>query len=267
MTQRSRHPLRARFTGWIQRRFLVRLHMTAILLGVVAGGTLVNVQLYAFGLHSMMWRHLAVIGCSYLFFLALVRVWIAYVRSSGSSNDSADLDVVDLFDHGGHWIDWGSQPMHGGPSLSADGGSSFGGGGATGSWGEGASSANSLSSSSSSTSSLSVPSIDLDEGGCVVLAVLAVLVAAICGTGLYLIYIAPTMLAEAAFEALLAGALARRTRKMEQKGWVGSVVGATALPLTIVLLMSVAFAAVAARICPGSTSVAQVVACASERNQ
>jgi hypothetical protein len=71
----------------------------------------------------------------------------------------------------------------------------------------------------------------------VVLALLAI-AALVCGAGIYLVYQAPFILSEAAFQALLAGGLAHRARRIEQGDWLGSVFRATWIPFVLTLLLS-----------------------------
>lgn len=181
--------IRERFVTWVKQRFLVRLHMTAILLSVVAVGTAGNFALYAFGVTELLPRHLAVLAIAYVAFLGFVRLWIAHVRAAAHRRERYDDDFADVLDLASHvdWIGGATRGVSGGgPHVALDSGASFGGGGATGSWGEPSisepvspvtsSMASNASSSSTSSSSLDIGGVDLDEGGCLI-AVLALLVA------------------------------------------------------------------------------------------
>jgi hypothetical protein len=61
----------------------------------------------------------------------------------------------------------------------------------------------------------------------VALIVLAVLVATILASTLYVLYGAPTILSEAAFEGILAASLIKRTRAISDTAWVGSILKTT----------------------------------------
>lgn len=108
----------------------------------------------------------------------------------------------------------------------------------------------------------SLPDVDLGDGdGCAVLAVLALLIAAILGAGGYLIYTAPEILSEVAFDAMLASSLVRVTRRMERQGWVVSAVRGTIVPFSIVLAMTLALAYTMHRTCPAASTIRQALAC------
>ena len=59
------------------------------------------------------------------------------------------------------------------------------------------------------------------------------------GAGIYLIYEAPVILTEAAFEFLLASGMIRRFRRMDEPDWLGSVFRMTWMPFVLVLLITV----------------------------
>ena len=91
---------------------------------------------------------------------------------------------------------------------------------------------------------------------------LAALVLAIVLAGLYLIYAAPAILAEAAFQALLAPALIPAVRRAEAEGWVPATVRATALPFACMLVAAVGFGFAAMEMCPEARRMAEVIDCA-----
>ena len=103
------------------------------------------------------------------------------------------------------------------------------------------------------------PSLDLDDGW------LLVLVLAIAAAAIYVVYAAPLILSEAAFEAALAAALARRANRISTAGWVGSVVRATLLPFAVVLIFAAATGWYAQKRCPGATRLRDAVRCATAR--
>ena len=78
-------------------------------------------------------------------------------------------------------------------------------------------------------------------GGIVVLGVLAAVVAAVLGSAVYVISEAPLILSEAAFDRLLAVALVKKTRIIDDEDWIGSILGTTWKPFAITL--AVAFSA------------------------
>jgi hypothetical protein len=132
------------------------------------------------------------------------------------------------------------------------GGGDSGGAGASDSWGE------------STSGSSWIPSVDLDvdlgDDGWLVLVLLVVLVLVIALSGGYLIWIAPQILPEAAFQAVLASTLAR-VSKQPHHDWMPGVLRATAIPFVLILLLSAALGWAAHRHCPQATRLADVFHC------
>jgi hypothetical protein len=114
------------------------------------------------------------------------------------------------------------------------------------------------SSSSGGGSSGSLFDADVDEG--VVLLLFALLLAVIFGAGIYLVYQAPAILTEAAFEAVLASGLVKASRRMTRAGWMGSIFRSTWVPFAIVLAMAIAFGFVAKSFCPDAAKISDVLA-------
>lgn len=98
---------------------------------------------------------------------------------------------------------------------------------------------------------------DWDAG--IVLTAFALLVLVVVGVGIYLVYAAPSLLTEVAFEAVLASGLVNATRRMHSFGWVGGAFRATMLPLILVLAMTLMFGLVAWHYCPKATKISEVV--------
>jgi len=80
-----------------------------------------------------------------------------------------------------------------------------------------------------------------DEGGIVVIvvfAVLATIMAVVVGAGVYLVYEAPFILSEAAFEVILAASLVRGTKRIDSADWLGSVFKTTSIPFFVTLALA-----------------------------
>jgi hypothetical protein len=97
------------------------------------------------------------------------------------------------------------------------------------------------------------------EGGLIILAVLAIVLIIVFCSGVYVIWEAPNILAEAAFQAILATSLRRRARLVDQPGWTGSLLQATWWPFAIVLVATSIFGFVASHYCPGATRLPEVL--------
>ena len=203
-------------------RFFLRFHMTVILGLTFLAGLAVTKLFLDRGNTDLALRYGTAVVVSYAAFLLLLKGWLWYIDDRPSEADGDG--VVDA-------IDIASDFLH---STGRDGavefeGGSFGGGGASGTFGDGAGSA--------------LADLGGDEDGCA-LAVVVMIVVAVVGitlSALYLIYAAPAILAEAAFEALLASSLIRGARKAESPGWVGGAVSATALPFLAIFVLATGF--------------------------
>jgi hypothetical protein len=81
-----------------------------------------------------------------------------------------------------------------------------------------------------------------DEGGLVLVVVvglLALLLFSVLSAGVFLVWQGPAILAEAAFNAVLAASLVRSTKKMQDPDWFGSVFRATWKPFGVVFALAI----------------------------
>ena len=149
------------------------------------------------------------------------------------------------------------------PSFRGGGGGS-GGGGASASFdtdalapGEG-SGTPSFSLSSKGGSSSGGWGIDFGDDGWVLILLIALL-AAVFGAVAWILYAAPTILADAAFAGMLSAGLVRSTRHIASGGWVASVVGHTWFAFAVVVVLAIAFAVVAQNHFPEAHTLVDVV--------
>jgi len=293
MSNRINEP---KFKHRLLASFFVRFHMTLILGAVCVSGIITSKMLLVLGVTSMLVRYPIAVVCAYVIFFLLMRMWLWYVgisprarnslstrspnRSSHSSSSSSGIS----FDPGS-----GSSSGEGGSSWTGFGGGGSGGGGASDSWGEASSSANWLTSSeplpsisggSFNFGSLSSPSsgssgggfdLDLGDDGCwpiVVLLLLVALVLGIFGAGAYLIYQAPAIFAEAAFQAALASGLIKASKGIDNGDWKGGVFKATWIPFVSVLALAMTFGLAVHHYCPAATKASEVFnSCKSHKSQ
>lgn len=277
-----------KFKQRLLSRYFVRLHMVLILGAVGISGVASSKLLLMAGLHSLMVRYPIAVAAGYGVFFMLIRLWLWYVGispterrrlsesrggSAGSSSSSG----------GGISVDLGSGSGSGGGSgWKGFGGGGSGGGGASDSWAEAATRANFLAaaepappagggsfelggmgSGSTGGGKGSGGGLDIDLGddgiwAIVALALLIVLIAGIFGSAAYLIYQAPAIFGEAAFDAALASGLARASRGMSGEDWKGSVLKATWIPFVLILAAATAFGWAAHKYCPAATRVTEV---------
>jgi hypothetical protein len=231
---------RQKFVSTLKKRSSLRLHMTLILLATSMAGVLASKGMFTIGLHNVAVRYPVTVLCAYLVFFAAIKVWLWLMTdapiSSSHDTGSNQYNSIDL-------------PLpSGGPGqpLFSGGGGAFDGGGASGDFGD------TLGEMTSGTGEALggvgdavgdvVGGVADDEGGLalvIVLGILAVLLFSVLGAGVFLIYQAPAILAEAAFDAVLAASLVRSSRKMNQPDWMGSIFKATWKPFAVVLLLAI----------------------------
>ncbi len=257
---------RERLRRFLEKRFSLRFHMVMILTGTFFAGLLVSKLLLIMHVYNMLIRYPVAVICSYLAFFGFVKLWLVYLSSSAGSrslvnndSNSSDWSITDLP------IDL---PSSGGPSFSAGGGS-FSGGGASASFDSMAEAPAQVFTAGASDSDGGVVSsvadgvgdaasgIFDDDGA--VLIILGILLALVFGAGIYLIYQAPVILSEAAFQAVLSTSLLRSMKKMSHPDWVGGVLRTTILPFAGVMVISVATAWVIHSAHPETTKMTEVL--------
>lgn len=249
---------RAEFKQSLVRRFVVRFHMALMLTALGASGLLISKVLLQAGVRSMLERYSIAVVLSYALFFLFIKLWLMYVSPAKPKPKSRSVDVGNVFDIGELPVD-----LAGNSSVAGDqifgGSGDFGGGGATDLWGGDAAQAIISTPSTKGGRGGGSPlfDFDLDEG--IVLIVLALLLLSIFGAGAYLVYAAPEILSEAAFEALLAAGLIKASKKMNGSGWMGSVLKATWIPFVIVLVMTGIFGMVAQTYYPHATRLADIL--------
>ncbi|HEV2718583.1 MAG TPA: hypothetical protein VG323_01090, partial [Thermoanaerobaculia bacterium] len=94
-----------------------------------------------------------------------------------------------------------------------------------------------------------------------VVILVALLVLAIAVAAIYVIWAAPAILSEAAFQGVLAAALTRRAKKISNGSWEGSVIRATAIPFAAVLIFAVALGWYAQKHCPTAMRLREAIHC------
>ncbi len=242
---------KAAFMAWIAGHFFLRFHMTLILGGTFLAGLLVTKMFMGAGNTNLALRYGVAVAASYAAFLLLINLWLWYVGARTDDDETDAGNVVDALDLASDMAS-GLRPSGGPANLFDAGGGSFGGGGSTGSFGE--------------TAAEGVSGLvgDADDAGCAIVVVLlvAALVLTVGVAGAYLVWAAPGILAEAAFEAFLASALIPGARKSEAQGWLQGTVRATVVPFAVMMIAAVSFGWAANELCPGARRMADVIACA-----
>jgi len=228
---------------YLEQQDYPRLQMTMMVMGTALAGMLSSWVLLQMGINHMGWRYGCSVICAYIAFLRLLRIWLHFEgRRIQVDMGIVDVeDVVDLADAasdielpsirgggGGGGVSGSSfqaspqvpmllpQPMPAQPPVSGGGGGSGSGGGAFDF------------------------SLDGDEAVVVIL-VVAALAAALLAA-FWVIYQAPTILADVALNGALSAGLYKRLKTVEEgENWVFSAFKRTALPLVVVgILFAVA---------------------------
>ena len=254
--------------SYLERRYSTRLLMSAILAASGLVAMLTSSILLGLGVTSMMVRYPIGIALSYVTFLVGVFVWLRLMGLRTNSGAKTDLvDVADAADIS--WSGGGSGGGGGGGFGLPRGGGAFDGGGANASFAQAEARMPLMGAASSGPGSTSKPgpSLGIDfgdvDGEAIVLLLLAVvLVAVVFATSGYLIWMGPDILAEAAFGALLAGGLARRTKKETAAGWIAGVVKKTWWPFAVVLVAALFLAGYAQKHYPAAHTLKQAFALA-----
>lgn len=267
MELNKKHFERSSFVTVFKKKLLLRFHMFLILGGVFFSGLLTSKALLELKVKSMPARYVAAVVVAYLVFFLSMKLWLWYVspHSRREENEYTDIPTGSTDMGGGEGAETG-------PTL-RPGGGEFGGAGAGGSFDARAAEGTELfgaekpvaelspgaasESADAGTSAAGDAASVLEEGG-LALAALGAVLLVIFGAGAYLIYEAPMILSEAAFEFFLASGLLRGMRRLEHPDWVGGVFRATWVPFAAMLVLSLFLGIVAHEVCPGAAKLVEV---------
>jgi len=194
---RAREDLVEETAHRLLRHSFPRLQMSALLALTGAAGFLSSFLLLRLGVDSMALRYPVAVALAYGAFLLLLRIWLGLQRD-GWGFFARGLEGVDGAD-----LVPGDVPFHG---------HGFGGGGGSSSLGF---------------------SFDLDESAVLVLLAVLILAVTALGTVLWVLWIAPSLLAEVLVDGLLMTALYRRLRRSQPTGWLPGAVRRTCAPALI----------------------------------
>lgn len=203
--------------------------MSLIVAGSLGMAVIANKFLLLAGLDTMWLRYLWAMVASYLVFLLGIKCWLLYAGYAWPRRSNVDADLPDL--SGSGW-GGGGGPSGGSKSVFSGGGGDFAGAGASGDFDTaGSAIANSGSDAASgigdAVSKAGSAVGDLgggDEGGCALaltLILIAIVLAAVFGSAVYIVFNAPAILAEAVFSAAgrWSGARLAARRRGELDPW------------------------------------------------
>jgi hypothetical protein len=224
-----------------------RFQVSLILLFTGLAGFLTSFSLLHLGLRWMWLRYPVAILIAYCVFLLLLRLWL-WLQRHGIPYLDLDVGALDL--------DFGSPGPSGAGGQSAfGGGGDFGGGGSSGTWGESVSSSSTASSGSSFSNGISFD-LDLEEGWLIVIAIIA-LIGGIMAS-LYVIYIAPALLAEILVDGALVAGLYKRVKRIEEGYWLRTAIRRTLAPAVLAAIFFTVAGAALQRAAPEARSIGEV---------
>lgn len=245
---------KGRFKRMLGRRFMVRFHMTLIVIAVVGASLGTSKLLLMAGVSNMVARYPLMVVSGVLVFLVCIKLWLWYIQHSliaGSTpqiaQQSATVEdaieaadtttdvaeaALDVADFIGDLRDAGDLEDAGDVAEAGD---------AVSSAGEGM-----------------LGLLEGEEAGIILFAI-AVVAAVFFGVGIFLIWQAPVILAEAAIPAILVAALRKKGRDIDHPHWTGSVLKATWIPIAIALLVAVVAGCLLQAACPQAVTLSQAV--------
>ena len=244
--------------------------MVAILVATACSGVVASKLLLTAGVNRLAIRYPLAVVFAYLVFFLCIKLWLVYVTPKRHTGGSRLSDWLDVPDFSGSGSGGGS----GGGVIAPlrPGGGQFGGGGASSSFdlpaagimehGGAVGEAPSGAAEGLGEALGEAAGALGDEGGItaiVVVAVLTALVATILGATVYIIYEAPVILSEAAFEGLLAASLVRGTKKIDSGDWVGTIFSTTWKPFLVTLIMALVAGSVMNYYFPGASKIAEIL--------
>jgi len=235
------------FVRILEEQLFLRFHMSLILIGTGLVGLLASKILLIAHIDNIVIRYPVAVIVSYLAFFGFMKLWLSYVTSSSVRQSYEVRDAVTDTLNSIPDFSSGSFPGHG--TFSGGDGGMSGGGGASGSFDVHADvGAHDVLADTAAHASHGIgdsvgdvageAASGIAEEGAFVLVILGILLAIVFGAGLYLVYDAPFILNEAAFDFILAAGLIKSTRKIDDPDWKGSVLRTTWKPFVIALLIS-----------------------------
>jgi len=273
---------KSKFARAFGARYALRFHMALILAVAAGGGFLATWGLHRLHMENVALRYPLAVLLSYAVFFFAVKIWLRCVSCAPAPSKGGDA----FYDPTSVWPDFSGagsgmpsgashdacsipdEPAASGASLFQDGGS--GGGGADRIFdapaGAGLHAAvpedcdTGAGEAVGQVLSGAADAADGEGGLAVALCVgaLALAAAIVFGVGIYLLYAAPTILSEAAFNVVLAGSLVRSGKRISCDDWMGSVFKATRLPFALTLLLALAVGGLIHYLLPGVTTLSEL---------
>lgn len=236
--------------------------MSLILLGTILVGLLASYLFLNAGIQTMTIRYPLSVVISYGGFFLFIRLWLAYIRQTDCRTKRILESVGDIAPS----PDFSENSSIQNTPLETGGGE-FGGGGASGSFEmPGDEFINECSGVLSDASSNvagdlvgEAASSVFDEGAGIILIPLMIVLALVFGAAIFLLYEAPIILTEAAFEFLLAGVLIKHAKTIDDPNWVGSIFKSTWMPFSFTLAIAIGVGFLLTKVFPAATKLTDIL--------
>ena len=215
----------------LMRKSYPRLHASLILLLTGLAGFLVSFVLLRIGLSAMWLRYPIAILFAYGVFLILLRVWLALSRSG-----DWDVDVEDIVETAIE-VQSNDSTTDVSTFTSTQTVSTF------------------TPKPSSSSTGFSFD-LDLDDAWWILLVVVVLLGAAIAA--LYVVYIAPVLLAEILLDGVLMAGLYKRVKTIDHQHWLRAALSRTAIPAILIVVFFAIAGFAMQRAVPEARSIGEV---------
>jgi hypothetical protein len=225
-----------------------RLAVGGMIALTTLSGFLCSVALLHLGVGGMGVRYAISVLVAYAVFLAQLWLWVALARRSGLGRDPGP-DIPDL----------SGLPDVELPAPWQGGGGHFAGGGASGGWSGAGEPGIATHAASGAADAAGGLDLDLDGWPILAAAVLLLLVASGAIAAGYLVYTAPSLLAEVFFDGVVAGVLYRRLRRGSERAWWHGALSRTWVPALVVFLLFGIGGRVLDELVPGADSIGGVV--------
>ena len=241
---------RGTYINWLRQRLersdLPRLKMMLIMAVTGAVGFLASYVLLSMGVLSMPWRYFWSVTVSYMAFLGLLAVWLRIKLS--------DVDVPDPF-----WLDSGSSgaSQEGVCEMPIQpGGGQFGGAGADANIDYPGSSMMKSTNPGPDISGKIDGVLDADELWVFVIIIASILASVLASA--WVVYEAPSLVAELIFDGVVVTGIYRRLRQTDQTHWFRTALRRTALPFVVILLSFIGAGLAMQSYAPGATTAGEV---------
>lgn len=253
---------KSRALTWLRDHGSPRLVMSLMLASTIGCGFLSSVALHRAGVTAPVVRYPLAVLVAWAVFLALVSVWVWWLRRENVRAEAARSSVRNSSSNSID-IPGGGGGSSGGSSYSGGGGR-FGGGGASDSFAGGPADDMASGFVSGSASSSKSGGWDLDFGGdgdglafVVLLIGIIVVAAAVFGVVFYAVYSAPTFFAELLIDGGVGTWLYKRADVAHRPDWLGTAMRRSVWPVVILLVLFVALAFAMRYVAPGATTLGQ----------